>query len=78
MILLMFLSTKEMLTSCPAISLHLTLAPPSTISFIMICTSLLSTPFTWIICGAIPGLFDVGVTVPDLERIGGVLRPVVL
>lgn len=71
---------NEILTSCPAMSLHLTLAPPSTISSIMICTSLLSTPLTWIMCGAIPmpALIDVGVTVPDLERNGGVLRPVVL
>lgn len=61
-------------------SFHLTFAPPSTISSIMICTSLLSTPLTWMICGAspIPALVDVGVTVPDLERSGGVLRPVVL
>lgn len=46
----------------------------------MICTSLLSTPLTWIICGVnpMPALIDVGVTVPDLERNGGVLRPVVL
>lgn len=71
---------RKALTSCPAMSLHLTLAPPSTISSIMICTSLLSTPLTWIICGVspMPPLIDVGVTVPDLERIGGVLRPVVL
>lgn len=61
-------------------SLHLTLAPPSTISSIMICTSLLSTPLTCIICGVspIPPPIDVGVTVPDLDRNGGVLRPVVL
>lgn len=47
----------------------------------MICTSLLSTPLTCMICGVSPmppPLTDVGVTVPDLERIGGVLRPVVL
>lgn len=45
----------------------------------MTCTNLLSTPLTCMTCGAIetPALFDVGVTVPDLERNGGVLRPVV-
>lgn len=40
---------------------------------------MLSTPLTCMICGVspTPALLDVGVTVPDRERNGGVLRPVV-
>lgn len=58
-------------------SFHRTLAPPSTISSMMIWTSLLSTPFTCMVWAFKPMIvFDVGVTVPDRDRDGGVLRPV--
>ena len=53
-------------------SVHSTLAPPSTISSIIICTSFCSTPFTLII---VVLLCDVEIPPKGVRERGGVERP---